>query len=90
MRSALLWMARDAWLRDHVPELPFAKRAVRRFMPGEQLDDALGAADGLMAQGIGILFTRTGNRGRAKAGLLLNGIVIVVGIIRLSLGDGIV
>jgi proline dehydrogenase len=60
MRSALLWMARNAWMRDHVPELPFARRAVRRFMPGEHLEDALRAADGLLAQGIGILFTRLG------------------------------
>jgi len=46
------------------------------------------AAVGAIIAAIGILFTRTGNRGRAKAGLVLNGIVIVVGIIRLSLGGG--
>ena len=46
------------------------------------------AAVGAIIAAIGILFTRTQNRGRAKAGLLLNGIVIVVGIIRLSLGGG--
>ena len=60
MRTALLWMARNRWLREHVPELPFADRAVRRFMPGEQLEDALGAADTLLAQGIGVLLTRLG------------------------------
>ena len=48
------------------------------------------AAVGAIIAAIGILFTRTENRGRAKAGLVLNGIVIVVGIIRLSLGGGIV
>ena len=48
------------------------------------------AAVGAIIAAIGILFTRTGNRGRAKAGLVLNGIVIVVGIIRLSLGGGII
>jgi hypothetical protein len=46
------------------------------------------AAVGAIIAAIGILFTRTGNRGRAKAGLVLNGIVIVVGIFRLSLGGG--
>ena len=46
------------------------------------------AAVGAIIAAIGILFTRTENRGRAKAGLVLNGIVIVVGIIRLSLGGG--
>ena len=48
------------------------------------------AAVGAIIAAVGILFTRTGNRGRAKAGLVLNGIVIVVGIIRLSLGGGII
>lgn len=46
------------------------------------------AAVGAIIAAIGILFTRTEHRGRAKAGLVLNGIVIVVGIIRLSLGGG--
>lgn len=48
------------------------------------------AAVGAIIAAIGILFTRTQNRGRAKAGLVLNGIVIVVGIIRLSLGGGVI
>jgi hypothetical protein len=48
------------------------------------------AAVGAIIAAIGILFTRTENRGRAKAGLVLNGIVIVVGIIRLSLGGGMI
>ena len=48
------------------------------------------AAVGAIIAAVGILFTRTEHRGRAKAGLVLNGIVIVVGIIRLSLGGGIV
>jgi len=37
-----------------------------------------------------VLFTAPGNRGRAKAGLVLNGLVIVVGVVRLLLGGGIV
>lgn len=48
------------------------------------------AAVGAIIAAIGIMFTSRENRGRAKAGLVLNGIVIVVGIIRLSLGGGIV
>jgi proline dehydrogenase len=60
MRTALLWMARNAWLRERIPTLPFARRAVRRFMPGEHLEDALAAADRLLAQDLGILFTRLG------------------------------
>lgn len=48
------------------------------------------AAIGAVIAGIGILLTRAENRGRAKAGLLLNGIVIVVGVVRLSIGGGII
>ncbi len=47
------------------------------------------AAAGAVIAAIGIAITRSENRGRAKAGLVLNGIVILVGIARLSLGGGI-
>ena len=47
------------------------------------------AAVGALIAAVGILFTRAENRGRAKAGLVLNGIVIIVGIVRLSLGGGV-
>ena len=60
MRRILLWAARNAWLRRVVPRLWFAKRAVHRFMPGEQLSDALDAAERLRAKGIGALFTHLG------------------------------
>lgn len=46
------------------------------------------AAVGAIIAAIGILFTRTGRRGRAKAGLVLNGIVIVVAILRLGMFGG--
>lgn len=48
------------------------------------------ATVGAIIAAVGILFTREERRGRAKAGLILNGIVIVVGIIRLSLGGGVI
>jgi proline dehydrogenase len=38
----------------------FMRRAVRRFMPGETLDDALAAARPLQAAGIGTMYTRLG------------------------------
>ena len=47
------------------------------------------AAIGAIIAAIGLLFTRTGRRGRAKAGLVLNGIVIFVAIWRLGLGGGV-
>ncbi len=60
MRRILLWMARDPWLKRHLPRLPFARRAVRRFMPGERLEDALAAAEEEDRAGFGVLFTRLG------------------------------
>ena len=47
------------------------------------------AAVGAIIAAVGILFTRTEHRGRAKAGLVLNGIVIFVAIWRLGLGGGV-
>lgn len=60
MRKVLLWFARNAWLRERLPQLPFMQRAVRRFMPGETMDDALQAAVDLQVLGIGTLYTRLG------------------------------
>lgn len=60
MRTILLWLARSTWLRDRIPRLPFARRAVRRFMPGEEAEAALDAAAAFQAEGIGALFTRLG------------------------------
>ena len=60
MRSLLLWMAGNSWLRRRLPRFWFARRAVRRFMPGEQAEDALKAARKFHAQGFGVLFTRLG------------------------------
>ena len=60
MRSILLWMAGNAFLRRHLPNLPFARRAVRRFMPGETIEDALDAAEQFRPLGIGVLLTQLG------------------------------
>jgi proline dehydrogenase len=60
VRTILLWLARNPWLRRRVPHLRFVRRAVRRFMPGEDAESAFGAAAGLAASGQGILFTRLG------------------------------
>jgi proline dehydrogenase len=53
-------MARNAWLRDRLPRLWFAKRAVRRFMPGEDAEAALRAGCQFQIEGIGTLYTRLG------------------------------
>ena len=44
MRRVFLWAARNRWLKERLPRLRFMRRAVRRFMPGETLEDALAAA----------------------------------------------
>lgn len=48
------------------------------------------AAVGAMIAAIGLLFTRSENNARAKAGLWLNGIAILVGVVRLALGGGLI
>ena len=46
------------------------------------------AAVGAIIAAIGLLVTRTGRRGRAKAGLIINGIVIFVAFWRRGRGGG--
>jgi proline dehydrogenase len=60
MRRIFLWAAKNRWLKERLPRLRFMRRAVRRFMPGETLEDALAAALPLQAAGIGTMYTRLG------------------------------
>ena len=60
MRRVLLWAARNRWLKEHLPRMRFMRRAVRRFMPGETLDDALSAGVPLERLGITTAYTRLG------------------------------
>ena len=46
------------------------------------------AAIGAVIAAIGITLSRPGNRGRAKTGLVLNGLVIVVAVLRLGMSGG--
>ena len=48
------------------------------------------AAIGAVIAAIGIAISAPGRRGRAKTGLVLNGLVILVAIVRLNLGGGII
>lgn len=48
------------------------------------------AAVGALIAAVAIAVTAREKRGRAKAGLVLNGIVIVVAIVRLNLGGGLI
>jgi proline dehydrogenase len=60
MRATLLRMSRSPSLERWVKNRPFARRAVHRFMPGEELDDALRAAKKLGRRGLGVVFTQLG------------------------------
>ena len=53
-------MARNAWLKQRLPRLWFARRAIRRFMPGQDMAAALAAAVGFQVEGLGTIFTRLG------------------------------
>ena len=60
MRKVFLWFARNPCMRERLPQLPFMQKAVRRFMPGESIDDALGVAVELQAAGIRTMYTKLG------------------------------
>ncbi len=60
MRRILLWMAGNGWLKNRIPRLWFAKRAVRRFMPGDDAASALRAGAQFQIEGIETLYTRLG------------------------------
>jgi proline dehydrogenase len=60
LRGALLWASENPTLRRRLPRYRFVRRAVRKFMPGETLDDALDAARTLASHGIPSTFTELG------------------------------
>ena len=60
MRSLLLAASQNVWLREHASHYKFVRRTVARFMPGEEIDDALAAAKLLEVKRIGSVFTHLG------------------------------
>jgi len=60
LRSMLLAASQNLWLREHAVKYPFVRRSVSRFMPGETLEEALSAAQGLLGKQIGSVFTYLG------------------------------
>jgi proline dehydrogenase len=65
IRTGLLWASRSPWLAKTLPRRRFVKSAVRRFMPGEERKDALGAAKDLQEKGIGAVITLLGENVRS-------------------------
>ena len=60
MRSLLLAAAQNHWLRDHATHYRFVRSTVSRFMPGENLEDAMEAAETLAKKGIAAVLTHLG------------------------------
>ena len=59
-RTVLLKASESRWLANHLPQYPFARKAVRRFMPGESAEDALRECVVLQSAGIATVLTRLG------------------------------
>jgi proline dehydrogenase len=59
-RTLLLKASDSKWLRDNGTRAPFVRRAVSRFMPGENFDDMLTAAKAMQKEGVTAVFTRLG------------------------------
>jgi proline dehydrogenase len=60
MRRSLLKASQSQWLRERAPRYGFMRRTVKRFMPGENVEDALAAAQTLASNGIGTVLTHLG------------------------------
>ncbi|HKS95435.1 MAG TPA: proline dehydrogenase family protein [Terriglobia bacterium] len=59
-RSVLLQASTSSWLREHASRYAFVRRGVARFMPGEELKDALDAARELQQRGLETVLTHLG------------------------------
>src|SRR5215469_10721059 len=68
-RRALLAASQSRWLREHAPRYGCFRRTTERFMPGENVEDALGASCDLARRGIATILTHLGENiaGRAEA-----------------------
>ncbi len=66
-RSILLWASQNEFLKRRVPRMGFVRRAVRKFMPGEDVEAALNAAEVLKGKGIPTIFTRLGENVTTQA-----------------------
>lgn len=57
LRNLFLAASESRWMRERAVKLPFVRRAVSKFMPGETVDEALAASRAL---GVGTVLTRLG------------------------------
>jgi proline dehydrogenase len=70
LRRGILMASESPWMREHAPRYGFMRRTVARFMPGEDVQDALAAARTLASSGVQSVLTRLGENitDRAEAG----------------------
>lgn len=66
-RQVLLRLSKSRWLADRVMTRPFARRAVKKFMPGEDLASALDAAQALQGDRLGTVLTKLGENLTAQS-----------------------
>jgi proline dehydrogenase len=59
-RKALLWASTNAWLRNRATKTKFVRASVKKFMPGERVEDAIEAAKALTPLRINTILTRLG------------------------------
>jgi proline dehydrogenase len=71
LRTAILKASASPWMRKNAPRYGFLRTTVTRFMPGENIDDALAAARQLAEKRIATLVTQLGenieNRAEAES-----------------------
>ena len=60
MRQMLLWASRQQWIGNQFRRRKFAQVAVRRFMPGEDAESALRAAQEINPRGMSTVLTQLG------------------------------
>jgi proline dehydrogenase len=60
MRKALLWASTNAWIHENALQTGFVRRSVKKFMPGEKIEDAIKAAVDLKPVRINTILTRLG------------------------------
>lgn len=66
-RTALLYLSRQPRLKDYFGSLPGFKQVTRRFIAGENIDDALNAIRELNAQGVTATFDHLGESTTVEA-----------------------
>ncbi len=60
MRNFLLWCSENKTLQNKVPQMVFVQKALKRFMPGEEIDDAISASKEFISAGIPTVLTHLG------------------------------